>query len=240
MSAARRYIIGCSRRRALTRSTSFPRAANCSGSPGGTPVFQNLFRKAEIDWDKRPTAEWLEAYGGQLDEVRSALDWAFSADGDARLGTALHHRRPRLSGLQLSLIDECRRRVEQALAVIQAQGSRDPRRDMQLSAALGSRSSIPAWDPKREPHGRTRSRLPRASTISTTSCGRSGDCGSIVLQQRRLPGSADSGKAVLFDGRKLGRSHRPVMGDRMIGIRAPFHGRTGGCATHIERMLAAM
>ena len=23
----------------------------------------------EIDWDKRPTAEWLEAYGGQVDEV---------------------------------------------------------------------------------------------------------------------------------------------------------------------------
>src|SRR6267154_2366983 len=37
MSAARRCIIGCSRRRALTRSTSFPRAANCSRSPGGTP-----------------------------------------------------------------------------------------------------------------------------------------------------------------------------------------------------------
>src|SRR5262249_54193464 len=37
-----------------------------------------LFEPAEADWETRPIAEWLAAYGHRIDDVRAALDWAFS------------------------------------------------------------------------------------------------------------------------------------------------------------------
>src|SRR5262249_45841346 len=51
--------------------------------------FLDLFRRAEVEWGKRSTAQWLDAYGGQLDDVRAALAWAFDEGGDADIGIAL-------------------------------------------------------------------------------------------------------------------------------------------------------
>ena len=198
--------------------------------------FRNLFRKAEIDWDKRPTAEWLEAYGGQLDEVRSALDWAFSADGDARLGTALTIVAAPL-WLQLSLIDECRRRVEQALAVIRAQGSRDPRRDMQLSAALGSTLLYTSMGP--EARAAWTNALETAESLDDidyklralwglwVDCLNNGAFQEALTLARRFYSTAAS-SADPID---------PLMGDRMIGIALHFMGEQPDARRHIERML---
>ena len=46
--------------------------------------------------------------------LRAALDWAFSRDGDAQIGIALTAAAVPL-WMQLSLVEECRRRVERAL-----------------------------------------------------------------------------------------------------------------------------
>src|SRR5262249_20106501 len=56
--------------------------------------FRDLFERAETEWETRPAAEWLTAYGRQIDNVRTALDWAFSPGGarrriDDRRSTAL-------------------------------------------------------------------------------------------------------------------------------------------------------
>jgi predicted ATPase/DNA-binding winged helix-turn-helix (wHTH) protein len=99
--------------------------------------FTNLLRRADLDSHKLSTAEWLSAYGAQIDDVRAALDWAFSGDGDADLGIALTIVAVPL-WLQLSLMEECHRHVERALAHARSSTIRDARRDMQLSAALGS------------------------------------------------------------------------------------------------------
>ncbi len=40
--------------------------------------YRDLFESAETEWDTRPTAEWLADYGRQIDDLRAALDWAFS------------------------------------------------------------------------------------------------------------------------------------------------------------------
>ncbi len=45
--------------------------------------YRDLFRQAETEWDTRPTTEWLADYAGELDNLRAALDWAFSAEGEA-------------------------------------------------------------------------------------------------------------------------------------------------------------
>src|SRR6516225_19661 len=92
--------------------------------------------QAEAEWETRPAAEWLADYGRQIGNVRAALDWAFSSCGDASIGVALTAAAIPL-WCQLSLLDECRRRVEQALAHFTPGSNRDTRCEMQLQAALG-------------------------------------------------------------------------------------------------------
>src|SRR5262249_6554789 len=70
------------------------------------------------------------------DNVRAALDWAFSADGDPLIGVALTASAAPL-WFQLSLVDECRSRVEQALAVGGPASGPGTRRERQLHSALG-------------------------------------------------------------------------------------------------------
>jgi predicted ATPase/DNA-binding SARP family transcriptional activator len=96
--------------------------------------YQVFFERAEAEWD-RPTLEWLAGYGRHIDNVRTALDWAFSPSGDGSIGVALT-----ISALPLwfhqSLLLECGGRVERALASLAERPGRDRRREMQLRTAL--------------------------------------------------------------------------------------------------------
>jgi predicted ATPase len=40
--------------------------------------FRDLFERAETEWETRPATEWLGDYAPQIDNLRAALDWAFS------------------------------------------------------------------------------------------------------------------------------------------------------------------
>ena len=97
----------------------------------------SLFEGAEAEAETRPTDEWLAEYGPRIGNVRAALDWAFSPNGDLSTGVALTIASVPL-WVQLSLMGECRERVERALASIDAGSSPPQRREMQLYAALGA------------------------------------------------------------------------------------------------------
>src|ERR1700693_3775208 len=97
--------------------------------------YRVLFDRAEIELDTLPTAAWLVRYGRQIEQVRAALDWAFSPTGAAEVGVALTVAAVPL-WTYLSLNDECRGRVERALSG--PAESRDSRCNMQLQAALGA------------------------------------------------------------------------------------------------------
>jgi predicted ATPase len=71
----------------------------------------------------------------QLGDVRAALDWTFSDHGDPSAGTALVAASVPLF-LELSLLNECQRWTERALAAIDS-ASRGSRREMELQASLG-------------------------------------------------------------------------------------------------------
>jgi predicted ATPase/DNA-binding winged helix-turn-helix (wHTH) protein len=73
-----------------------------------------LMRQAELGWESLDRAEWIAAYGYAIDDVRAALDWAFSSEGDAMLGASLTSISVPF-GLQLGRIEEFRARVEHAL-----------------------------------------------------------------------------------------------------------------------------
>jgi predicted ATPase/DNA-binding winged helix-turn-helix (wHTH) protein len=115
--------------------------------------YRDVFERAEAEWERRPAVEWLADYGWRLENLRAALDWAFSPSGDASLGITLTVAALPL-WTQLSLMQECRQRIEQALASLACLATRDTRREMQLQSALGAarlvtRGTIPeaekAW-----------------------------------------------------------------------------------------------
>src|SRR6266849_9699095 len=98
--------------------------------------YRDLFQHAEAELETRPTAEWLAACRPHIDDLRAALDWAFSPSGDVGVGVALTAATVPLWTL-LSLLTECLARVEQAIAALGRQVPSDPRRDMRLYLALG-------------------------------------------------------------------------------------------------------
>ena len=99
--------------------------------------YRDLFEHAEAETETRSEADWLTAYAGHLDNVRAAVDWAFSPAGDAAIGVALTVAVVPLWH-ELSLMDECGEWVERAMRA-QAEGfGASPRSEMKLSAALGA------------------------------------------------------------------------------------------------------
>ena len=84
-----------------------------------------------------PTSEWLAARAACIDDFRLAINWAFSPDGDTKIGVALTVAALPL-WTHLSLNAECQRHVERALSVGATGEGRTARRDMQLFAALGA------------------------------------------------------------------------------------------------------
>ena len=112
-----------------------------------------VFAQAEAESESRPQAEWLAIYGRHLGNVRAGLDWAFSADGEPRIGVALTVAAVPL-WVQLSLFGECGERVERALAALEGEEAATARARMQLCAARGwslmygvgrAREAGPAW-----------------------------------------------------------------------------------------------
>jgi predicted ATPase len=97
--------------------------------------YRDLFERAEALWDTPPTAERVAALGRQADNLRAALDWAFSPGGDPSIGVALTATAVPL-WMHFLLLDECRRRTELALAHLGSGSSRETRVEMKLSAAL--------------------------------------------------------------------------------------------------------
>jgi predicted ATPase/DNA-binding winged helix-turn-helix (wHTH) protein len=98
---------------------------------------RTLLTKAESDWDDMARSAWLDIYANDIDDVRAAVDWAFSPAGDVSLGVQLTALAVPL-GFQLSLIEEFRSRVERALLHSQQIRPPQPVSEMRLNLALGN------------------------------------------------------------------------------------------------------
>jgi predicted ATPase/DNA-binding winged helix-turn-helix (wHTH) protein len=97
--------------------------------------YLDIFAAAEAEAETRPRGEWLAEYGPRIDNLRAALDWAFSPVGDASIGVALTVAAVPL-WMHLSLMEECRGRADQALAAMDVGTGRDAHQEMRLHAAL--------------------------------------------------------------------------------------------------------
>ena len=96
--------------------------------------YRQLFEWAEAEAPARATGDWLVDYAQNIDNLRAALDWAFSPGGEASTGVALTAAAIPL-WIRLSLLEECRRRARRALA---AASTENPRQAIRLQAALGA------------------------------------------------------------------------------------------------------
>jgi predicted ATPase/DNA-binding winged helix-turn-helix (wHTH) protein len=101
-------------------------------------------RHAELccaDWNAAEiwapgTADRMAAFGRKIDDVRAALDWCFSPEGDASIGVRLTAASSPL-WFRLSVIDEYRRRLERALQALKADPTPNAALEMKLNAMLG-------------------------------------------------------------------------------------------------------
>jgi predicted ATPase/DNA-binding winged helix-turn-helix (wHTH) protein len=96
-----------------------------------------LLERAAAEAETRPIGEWLADYARWIDDTRNALDWAFSPGGDVSIGIALTIATVPL-WMQLSLLDECRERIERMLARDEEDQRPSDRDQMKLHTALGS------------------------------------------------------------------------------------------------------
>ncbi len=200
---------------------------------------RDLLERAETEWETRPKTELLADYGWRIVNIRAALDWAFSSSGDAAIGVALTVAAVPL-WVRLSLLAECRGRVEQALTK-QAPGSgRDICGEMKLYAALGT-SLLYTKGAVHETGAAWTKVLEIAQSLDNAE-----------YQLRALWGlwafRANNGEhrlalalAKRFSSlatRKPDRSDL-LIGDRMVGFALHYLGDQANARRHIERMLCS-
>jgi len=198
---------------------------------------KTLFERAEIEWDTLLTNEWLAAYRGQIDDLRIALDWAFSPGGDVATGIALVVAAIPL-WLQLSLINECRVNVERALAALDPAEDRSDYPTMKLLSALGW-SLMYTSGPERETGAAWTAALARAEQNRDTDYRlralwglwagtiNNGDFRAALALARRF-NEAAAGAADEADR---------AIGDRLIGVCLHFLGDQPEARQRVERML---
>ena len=201
--------------------------------------YRDLFERAEREVPARPTGEWLADYAREIDNLRAALDWAFSPSGDASIGVALTVAAVPL-WLQLPMVDECRSRVEQVFASLAREAPIDARGEMKLQAALGASLLF------------TKGAIPAARQASTAALRLAESLGDTEHQLRALwelwvhhtnTGELAAALAVAQRFYTLALEHADPatlsIADRMMGMSYHYLGDQTNAWRHIERMLSA-
>ena len=94
------------------------------------------FERVELDWDCSDSDQLLSRFREYLDDLRSALRWSFSDQGDVALGIAIVTAAVPY-WMKICHVAECQLNVENAIARMNANGISDARRAMKLRLGLG-------------------------------------------------------------------------------------------------------
>jgi predicted ATPase/DNA-binding winged helix-turn-helix (wHTH) protein len=200
--------------------------------------YRNLLDCAQAEWATRPTSEWLPDYRWQIGNVRAALDWSFSPDGDVPMGVALTIAAVPLWS-QLSLMEECRTRVERALASIELNSRREARQEMLLYAALGASLNV-TKGPVPETSSAWACALELAERLGDTQCQLCSLWGLWDYRFNRGEHRTALALARRFCSLAAGTTDPSnlLVGNRMIGVVLHFLGDQTSARVHIERVLA--
>ncbi|WP_431052530.1 ATP-binding protein [Roseateles sp. L2-2] len=80
-----------------------------------------VLAEADDAWNRMTRQQWMSRYSPLIDDIRAALDWAFTADGDVALGVDLTIAGFAI-GRQMLLVDEFTDRVRRAIDAIARHG----------------------------------------------------------------------------------------------------------------------
>ncbi|WP_321945804.1 ATP-binding protein [Paraburkholderia sp. J10-1] len=204
---------------------------------GHANYYLQLLQQAEEADQKLLDGIQRGARGNVADNVRAALDWAFSEGGDPNLGIELSIASVPL-WLKLSLMNECRIRIYRAIEAMSAAKIVDDRIEMQLLSALGV--ALYSIGPGPEARSVWTRVLQFAERFDDTD-----------YRLRALWGlwvdtvtgdNHGSGLTLAKQFAQLAsKVHDPVasfVGDRLVGTSLYFLGEQGAARTHFERMLS--
>jgi len=200
--------------------------------------FRDLFERAEAELETRPIAEWLGAYRPHIDDVRLALDWAFSPRGDAGVAVVLTAAALPL-WTHLSLVTECRGRAEQAIARLGHQVPGDPRRDMQLYLALGLATNLQTHGGGQEMNAALTKALELAEIRNDTRCRLRAIHGLYVhrLTTGDYRGALSLGEKFRAVATETADPSDVATGSQLIGLALHILGDQPGARRHLEPLV---
>ena len=205
----------------------------------GAEYARDRLERSQTTLEARPTADLLVSYGFWVENIRVVLDWAFSPEGDPSVGIALTAAVVPL-WLHLSLVEECRVRVEQALAAFAASTNPDERLEMRLYATQGALLII-ARGAEADDSARAWTK-----TLALAEC-----LDDAEYQLRALWGlwafhvnrggyriPLELAEKFLDLAEKQPASNGSVLGQRMIGVSLYLRGDLTAARGHLERVIA--
>ena len=200
--------------------------------------FLELFRQAQAEWETRPAPDWTADYASHLDNLRAAIDWAYAPHGDAAMAVALTAMAVPL-WVQMSLVDECYRRVTAALARTEAMAAPDLLLQMKLLAALGG-SLLYVIGPTEETEAVWTRTLALAESRDDSEYQMRALWGLWVHHMNRGEFGTGLSQARRFLGlaQRQGAAEDVSIGTRMIGTSLHYRGDQAEARHHIEKMLA--
>jgi predicted ATPase/DNA-binding winged helix-turn-helix (wHTH) protein len=200
--------------------------------------FRDLFEQAECEWKRRPASEWLNENRRHIDDLHAALDWAFSPKGDASIGVALTAAAVPL-WMHLSLMEECRARVERALAAFGAGVAGDARAEMKLHASLGA-SLIYARGAVAEVGAAWTRAFELAENLDDAEYQLRSLLGLCFFQTaggRHRAALASAQRFCSLAAKRADQNDR-VIGERLLGVSQHYLGDQPSARRHLEQMLA--
>jgi predicted ATPase len=97
--------------------------------------YRDMLERTQSHWRTPAAASLAARHAPEIDNIRTAINWAFELGGDPELGIALTAAAVPLWTV-LSILGECQSLVEAALSCLRGGAHHQPRHEMQLQAAL--------------------------------------------------------------------------------------------------------
>ncbi len=230
--------------RLLETTRAYAREKHAAGADAGQLArrhaehCRDVLNSVEAAWATDRATNPPEEYGWLIDDVRAALNWAFSSGGDMRLGVGLTVAAVPL-WFQLSLIKECRERVEQALSALHLDKAQNDDVAMKLHAARGwsmmytnsrARETGAAWATAYDFAERLDNIDYRLRALWGLWAGKMNNAEFVAAHELAHRFSALAPQSTDYTDRAIG--------DRMMGAALHFLGDQPASRLHIERMLA--
>ena len=199
--------------------------------------YRDVFERAELEWESRPTAEWLADYAWRIDNVRAALDWAFSPGGNASIGVALTSAAVPL-WMHLSLVAECRERCDRALFKLQTNYMPDARLRMRLQIGLGN-SLLHTRGPSEQAQTVLTEALESAEALGDLRAQLRVllDLASVIGFRGEYPRAAAASERASAIAQQIGDTTAVVLADRRMGMILLRIGRLAEAQRYFERVI---